>query len=146
MIKESPVAASVKMLGYRSHAESVAWLESADALFLPLHTPLDGGPTLVVPGKAYECLGSGRPVLAMCPKGDMRDFVEQTRSGIVTDGADVPAVAAALATFYRAKQEGRPPTQQDRQAVECFERRELTRKLAEALDELVGAPLAASHR
>src|SRR5205823_10990188 len=74
MVEESPVAGCVKLLGYRSHAESVAWLESADAIFLPLHTPLDGGRPLVVPGKTYECLGGGRPILAMGPASDMCDF------------------------------------------------------------------------
>lgn len=139
MIERSPVAKMVKMLGYRSHAESVSWLESADLLFLPLHTPLDGGPALVVPGKAYEYLGSGRPILAMCPPGDMRDFVQQSKSGVITSGTDVAAAASALSAFYRSKQQGTPLTQQDRSAVEPFERRELTRKLAAALDELVGS-------
>src|SRR5260370_22637848 len=67
LIAESPMAKNVKLLGYRSHAESVNWVESADVLFLPLHTPTDGGPALVVPGKTYEYLGSGRPILAMGP-------------------------------------------------------------------------------
>jgi glycosyltransferase involved in cell wall biosynthesis len=138
MMARCAVSRMVQMLGYRSHAESVAWLESADALFLPLHTPLDGGPTLIVPGKAYEYLGSGRPILAMCPKGDMRDFVESSRSGIVTAGDDVNGAADALARLYRAKQEGRVVIQQDRRGVERFERRRLTERLAQALDDLVG--------
>lgn len=138
MIERSPVAASVKMLGYRSHAESVSWLESADLLFLPLHTPTDGGPALVVPGKTYEYLGSGRPVLAMCPKGDMCDFVDRSKSGVCIVGDDVNAAADALVRFYKSKIDGRSPIRQDRSVVEQFERRELTRRLAGALDELVG--------
>jgi glycosyltransferase involved in cell wall biosynthesis len=136
LVEKSAVASSVRMLGYTNHTQSVAWLESADVLFLPLHTPLDGGPTLVVPGKAYEYLGSGRPILAMCPPGDMRDFVTQSRSGIVTGGAVVVGAAEALLTFYNAKREGRAVAEQDRAVVERFERRELTRRLAGVLDEL----------
>src|SRR5207248_9493883 len=63
IFQDSPMAANVKVLGYRSHAESVNWVESADVLFLPLHTPTDGGQALIVPGKTYEYLGSGRPIL-----------------------------------------------------------------------------------
>jgi glycosyltransferase involved in cell wall biosynthesis len=129
----------VKMLGYRSHAESVAWLESADVLFLPLHTPLDGGPTLIVPGKAYEYLGSGRPILAMCPTGDMCDFVKASSSGIATGGADVPAAAAALSRFYRDKLDGKESVRPNRDMVDRFERRALTARLAEAMDELAGS-------
>jgi glycosyltransferase involved in cell wall biosynthesis len=137
LVGRSPVADSVKILGYRAHGESVGWVESADALFLPLHTPLDGGPALVVPGKAYEYLGSGRPILAMCPPGDMADFVKSSNSGIVVGGADVAGAADAIARLYRAKQEGRTEFAQDRAKVERFERRELSKRLAAALDELV---------
>ncbi|HEY7120696.1 MAG TPA: hypothetical protein VH475_29195 [Tepidisphaeraceae bacterium] len=149
MVNRSGVAKMVRLLGYRTHAESVAWVESADVLFLPNHTPLDGGPTLVVPGKTYEYLGSGRPILAMCPKGDLPEFIQNCKSGIVTKGDDANAAAGALAALYRAKQEGRALLTPDRTAVEQFERRELTRKLAGALDELVEvgcAPLGAGAR
>lgn len=137
MVEESPVAGCVKLLGYKSHAESVGWLESADVIFLPLHTPLDGGRPLIVPGKAYECLGSGRDVLAMGPAGDMFDFVKESRSGVVVRGDDVAGAALALEEFYRVKQGGGPEVRQDREVVGRFERRELARRLAEALDEVV---------
>ena len=137
MVETSPVRDRVQMVGYKSHGESVAWLESADVLFLPLHSPLDGGPTLVVPGKAYEYLGSGRPILATCPPGDMRTFVESSRSGVVTAGEDVPAISAALAEFARAKAQGRSVVSQDRAAVERFERRALTGRPAGVLEEVV---------
>lgn len=136
MIQNSPMAANVKVLGYRSHAESVNWVESADVLFLPLHTPTDGGPALVVPGKTYEYLGSGRPILAMGPPGDMRNFVEQTGSGIAIAGDDVDGAAAALQKFYEAKRGGRKLFGQNREAVARFERKELTSRLADELDEL----------
>ena len=136
MIQNSPMAGNVKVLGYRSHAESVNWVESADVLFLPLHTPTDGGPALVVPGKAYEYLGSGRPILAMGPPGDMKNFVEQTGSGIAIAGDDIRGAAEALQKFYEAKRSGQKRFEQNRDAVARFERRELTARLAEELNEL----------
>lgn len=136
LIHGSAVARSVTLLGYRSHPESVNWVESADVLFLPLHTPTDGGPALVVPGKAYEYLGSGRPILAMGPPGDMRRFVESTHSGISIAGDDVAGAADALVRLYRAKLEGKKIIEQDRAAVARFERRELTGHLAEELDRV----------
>ena len=136
MIQNSPMAASVKVLGYRSHAESVNWVESADVLFLPLHTPTDGGPALIVPGKAYEYLGSGRPILSMGPPGDMHDFVEGTGSGIAISGDDVSGAADALKKFYDAKRSGHKLLEQDRNAVARFERKELTARLAEELNDL----------
>jgi hypothetical protein len=69
----------------------------------------------------------------------MRDFVLASKSGVVVGGEDVEGAARALVDFYRAKQEGRTPVQPERAMVERFERRELTRKLAAGLDELVGS-------
>jgi glycosyltransferase involved in cell wall biosynthesis len=136
MIDASPMSGCVKALGYRSHAESVNWVESADVLFLPLHTPLDGGPALIVPGKTYEYLGSGRPILAMGPPGDMRRFVEETHSGIGIPGDDVAGAADALAKFFQAKRDGKQLFPLDRAVIETFERKELTARLAEELDRL----------
>jgi glycosyltransferase involved in cell wall biosynthesis len=136
LIADSPMAKNVKLLGYRSHAESVNWVESADVLFLPLHTPTDGGPALVVPGKTYEYLGSGRPILAMGPPGDMRCFVEGTNSGFAIEGDDVAGAAAALTKLYEAKRAGKKLFTQDRAAIAKFERKELTARLAEELNEL----------
>jgi glycosyltransferase involved in cell wall biosynthesis len=133
LIEASPIKSSVKMLGYRTHEESVGWLMSADVLFLPLHSPLDKGPALIVPGKAYEYLGSGRPILAMGPPGDMRKFVEETDSGIALAGDDVPGAAKAILDLYQAKQRGVLLHTQDRAVVDRFDRRQLTRRLAAAL-------------
>lgn len=137
LIAASPVAKMVRLLGYRSHVESVGWLRSADVLFLPLHTPLDGGPALIVPGKAYEYLGSGRAILAMGPPGDMRSFVQQAKAGRAIGGEDVAAAAGALGEFYKAKVAGRPLAEPDVDVVRQWRRREVARKLADALNELV---------
>jgi len=136
LIQQSPMAGNVKLLGYRSHSESVNWVESADVLFLPLHTPMDGGPALVVPGKTYEYLGSGRPILAMGPPGDMRKFVQETRSGLAIEGNDTAGATEALVKFYQDKQRGTAQFEQDRTGIARFERRQLTARLAEELDAL----------
>jgi glycosyltransferase involved in cell wall biosynthesis len=136
LIQQSPMAGNVKLLGYRSHSESVNWVESADVLFLPLHTPMDGGPALVVPGKTYEYLGSGRPILAMGPPGDMRKFVQETRSGLAIEGNDTARATEALVKFYQNKQRGTAQFEQDRASIARFERRQLTARLAEELDGL----------
>ncbi|MGE5607863.1 MAG: glycosyltransferase, partial [Bacillota bacterium] len=138
LIASSPLRQQVRALGYRSHAESVEWLRSADALFLPLHMPLDGGPALVVPGKTYEYLGSGRPILAMGPPGDMRRYVREMNCGIAINGDDVTEAANALERMYQAKRSGRRLFEPDYTAISRFNRRELTRRLAEELDSLVG--------
>jgi hypothetical protein len=77
----------------------------------------------------------------MAPRGDMRGFVEQTQSGVTMAGDDVNSAAKALVEFYRAKQSGHKLIHQDRKSVEQFERKELTRKLAETLSQTLNAKL-----
>ena len=139
MLENCPVRDQIKILGYRSHDQSVAWLKSADLLFLPLHTPLDGGTALIVPGKAYEYLGARRPILAMGPRGDMRNFIRDTNTGLTLDGDDVSAAAEALNQFHRAKLAGQPLYRPDFEQISRFERRNLTQQLAHELDTLTAA-------
>jgi glycosyltransferase involved in cell wall biosynthesis len=137
LVERSPVRGMVKVFGYRTHEESVAWVKSADVLFLPLHTPLDGGPALIVPGKTYEYLGSGRPILAMGAPGDMRNFIREARAGFSIGGDDVAGAEAALEKLYRAKLEGRRLVEPEQAMVARFQRRELSRRLAAELEETV---------
>jgi glycosyltransferase involved in cell wall biosynthesis len=142
MLETSPLRPQIKILGYRSHEESVAWLKSADLLFLPLHTPLDGEPATIVPGKAYEYLGAGRPILAMGPPGDMRNIIRECSAGLAIDGDDVSAAAEALSYFYKSKRAGHPLVQPDIEQISRFERRQLASQLATELNTLVPAPAA----
>jgi glycosyltransferase involved in cell wall biosynthesis len=137
LVERSAVRGMVKMPGYRTHEESVAWVKSADALFLPLHTPLDGGPALVVPGKTYEYLGSGRPVLAMGPPGDMRRYIQDARAGFAIAGDDVAGAEGALEKLYEAKIRRKKLVEPVMSVIGQFERRELSRQLAEELRETV---------
>jgi hypothetical protein len=89
-----------------------------------------------VPGKTYEYLGSGRPILSMGPPGDMRKFVQETHSGVTIEGSDTAGATAALVKFYQNKINGNTVFEQDRASVARFERRQLTARLAEELDAL----------
>ena len=70
----SPV---VRTPGYLTHAETVTLMRSADLLFLPMQNLPPGIRSGTVPGKTYEYLASGRPILAAVPEGDARDLLLQ---------------------------------------------------------------------
>ncbi len=54
-----------------------------------------------VPGKLYEYLGSGRPVLAVVPEGAAAELVRTAGTGVVADPRDEGAIAAALEQLVR---------------------------------------------
>jgi glycosyltransferase involved in cell wall biosynthesis len=126
----------VRMPGYLTHAESVELIRGADLLFLPMQNLPDGARTTIVPGKTYEYMASGTPLLAAVPAGDARDFLTASGTAIVCGPADVAGMTEALGREIERWREGSPPPSVDPRFLAQFERRNLTRQLAGLLDEV----------
>jgi glycosyltransferase involved in cell wall biosynthesis len=126
---------NVRSLGYLSHEESIALMRSADLLFLPMHDLPPGRRASIVPGKTYEYLASGRPVLAAVPDGDARDLLERVAGTEVCRPGDAAGMAAAIG---RVASRGRAETV-ERPELRRYERRELTRELADVVRAVCGA-------
>jgi glycosyltransferase involved in cell wall biosynthesis len=126
--------------GYLDHAASVALLRSADLLFLSMHDLPVGVRARTVPGKTYEYLASGRPIMAALPDGDARDLL----AGL--DGARVcrPRDIACLAEGIRAAMTA-PAAVDDLLAVaQPFERRRIAEQIAAIFDRATDAASATS--
>ena len=87
---------NVRAIGYLSHTKSVELMRSADALFLPMHDLPWTSRATIVPGKTYEYLATGRPVIAAFPQGDARDLLETVAGTFVCRPSDEVALAAAI--------------------------------------------------
>jgi glycosyltransferase involved in cell wall biosynthesis len=128
----------VREHGYLGHAACVELMRSADLLFLPMHDLPAGRRARIVPGKTYEYLGSGRPILAGAPDGDAREMLTALPWAHVCRPRDAEAMAAAIADeVSRKRARGGPAPDGDRALVEQFERRALTRRFAGVFDRLV---------
>ena len=121
--------------GYRNHGESVQSLVDSDVLFLPLHSAAPGGDPLIVPGKTYEYMASERPVLAIVPEGDARDFLVNSGLGCVFDRENTAGVAEFLAGMVNQKRNGPVASNPDRGYIREFSRRMLTQRLARVFDQ-----------
>ena len=65
------------------------------------------GAELVVPGKFYDYLGAGLPVLALVPPGAAAEAVNRTGSGLAITEPDSGKIAAALRNFLERLENGR---------------------------------------
>lgn len=125
--------------GYLPHAESIRLTRSADLLFLPMHDLPAGRNATIVPGKTYEYLASGRPILAALPDGDARDLLSAaSETATVCRPTDVAAMARVIGVHCRQLlSTGRTGTSVPAVAS-AYESREMTARLAETFDGILG--------
>jgi len=125
----------VRFAGARPHEESRALQRAADALLL--WKPRGAGYGTMVPGKLYEYLDSGRPILALLPQGDEAAEWVARAGGWVGPPGDAALLAAELAArLARWRREGRAPGARVA-GLESRTRAALAAELARALDALV---------
>ena len=123
--------------GYVPHPQAVSLMRSADLLFLPMHDLAPGVAGRTVPGKAYEYLASGRPILAAVPEGDTRDLLAQAEGVLLCQPRDVHAIVGALEHSVRSWQSQRTLAIDRTQLLAAYQRRALTRDLARLMDRAI---------
>ena len=120
--------------GYKTHQEAVEEMRSADALLL--HVPEGPNAASVIPGKLFEYLAAGRPILLVGPQaGEAERIVRQCAAGVAA-GFDETAIADALERMYRAWESGTPMGGCPAEQLGSYSRRELADTLATILDQV----------
>jgi glycosyl transferase family 1 len=132
-----------RLLGYRSHEETIALIRGSDLLFLPMHDLAAGERAGLVPGKAYEYIASGRPILAAVPDGDVREILGRVGTARFCRPADVDAMMAILREEILRRRAGGADPVADPAAIAPYERRALTGRLAGVVDAVLGASAVA---
>lgn len=129
----------VEYLGYRTHAETVQLMTEANALFLPLHTAGHAHRVAITPGKTYEYLASGTPIIAAVPESDARDILVAAGCRWIAYPDDVDALANHVRALVDDWRRGVDPTPLRPEVVSTYERRHLTRRLAGFLDDVIAS-------
>jgi glycosyltransferase involved in cell wall biosynthesis len=129
----------VRTYGQLSHPETIAVARSADLLFVPMHDLPAGRRAGLVPCKTYEYLATGRPILAAVPDGDARDLLSRFRRAHVVRPSDVAGITQALQQRIQDPDRGVGEDGIGSDALRAYERRDLTRRIAGVLDEVMGS-------
>lgn len=119
---------------YVPHEEVLGMLPRAQVLLLLINnTPNVMG---VIPGKIYEYLASGRPILAIGPQaGDSSRIIRETQAGTVCEFTDKEAIRGAITQMYQAYKNGTLETNPE--SIDRFSRRTATGLMAGELDSLL---------
>lgn len=120
--------------GYLPHDQAVALMRSADVLFLPMHGLPGGTRATTVPGKTYEYVASGSPVVAAVPDGDARDLLSGLPNVWLCRPGDIECIAVAFRDALRAGPRGRTASTD---ILERFERHRLAGDLAAVFDDVL---------
>ena len=120
--------------GVVTHDEALSLMRTADLLYL---SHVDPERQWVVPGKLYEYLASGTPVLALTDPGrETAQIINRVGGGVAISADDPGTLFQLLAEVCRTKSFAVPPRNPD--ALASFERRHLTAKLAAVLEDAAG--------
>ncbi len=119
--------------GYGPLGQARQMILQAGALLI--QTIRGGGVKLNVPGKFYEYLATGRPILCLSestsPDVEMVDLIRCHNAGLVCQMDDVDAIQDALVRLHDAWAQGSCQYGAARDEVERYDRRALTGRLAE---------------
>lgn len=131
---------NVRLLGNLPHKQALGLMKGADALLLIGDVSADAG--AYIPGKLYEYMGIGNPILALNKPGEATEIIKNFRLGQVADPEQKDAIKQAYLELYKEWKISGQTNGEDRGAdfaerVRPYERREQARQLAKLMDELI---------
>lgn len=134
MIEKTFIKPRIRVVSYLPHHESLSELMRSDALLLIVDESKESEE--IVPGKVYEYLGTGRPILTIAPtNGAVAQLIYQTKAGLVAHQSEVEKIGDNFLELFRLWKEGRK-FQPDFTEISKYSRKEHTKKLAELLNKI----------
>lgn len=128
-VRKRGLGCHLELPGYLSHDRSVELLRTADLILLPLRQ--DPEYRKVLPGKIFECIAAGHPVLGIGQSdGAAAKILEDTATGQMFEWED----RAGIASFIDGVYEGR--VKADGKGVQEYSREALTAKLVALFESL----------
>jgi glycosyltransferase involved in cell wall biosynthesis len=120
----------LKTLGYVSHSEAIAQQRKSQVLLLIEINSQDT--KSIIPGKLFEYMVSGRPIIAIGPQGsDFAEIIYNTNTGVFFDYSEKMKLKSVLLGFYNQFLEGK--LHSNAVGLQQYSRKSLTEKLVEIL-------------
>jgi glycosyltransferase involved in cell wall biosynthesis len=130
-------ASLVRAAGFLPQAEALKFMEETDYLLLTMTNEIS------VPGKLYEYMATGKPILAITPTGsEVYRVLRETSCGLSAPPDDPEGIKAMLTLAFSAWQRGEPLTVSRADSVRRYDRR----RLVEEYDNIMQAVRRAGVR
>lgn len=142
-VKEYGLEEIMEHTGYLSHREALLANVNASLLLLLVGDEPKFKP--VYTGKIFEYLRSGRPVLALAPKGGAVDqALRESGHGKAFLSTQIPKIKAMILREYQKWRSGKVYELLHSPQIEKFERRVLTEQLSEVFSKVVNSAVSLS--
>ena len=92
-----------------------------------------------IASKVFDCMMLRKPILGIIPKGETKDLIEKTRTGVAVESNDKQGLKKAILDFYNQYKNGGLTITPDNTLIEKYDRRELTKQLAHLFNKTVEA-------
>jgi glycosyltransferase involved in cell wall biosynthesis len=132
--EEEPILAdrksTVVKLGFMPQAEALSWALDTDYLLLIVDDEI------TIPGKLFEYLATGKPILALTPlRGESGRLITEAQSGWVAPPRDAAAIAELAAMAFGRFLRGEVRVAPRWDAIRRFERPRLAARYRELIRE-----------
>jgi glycosyltransferase involved in cell wall biosynthesis len=119
---------AVRLYDFVPQADARRFMEETDVLLLPWTDRIN------IPGKCYEYLITGKPILAICyADSEVARVIEQTASGWIVNPDDVGAIQQVLAEIHSLH--GKYPRERNWEAIRRYERPRLATEYGRVIRE-----------
>lgn len=123
----------VSFLGYMSRAELGKHYTNTDALLLAIHSSAVG--KVSIPGKVFEYMASGKPILGLgAVNSDASKVINKSKTGSFFEYLDAEGIKNELVKLYESKGK----YNFDSEAIKQYSRESLTQELSDLLEEVSG--------
>lgn len=137
-INNSSLKEVIELIDYVPHSQSINYLMKADAMLLLIDE--DKYSKMILSGKVFEYLGAGlitgKPVFAIAGEGEAADLIKETSSGEVIPHHNPEKLAEVFLKYCNSFFENNTSFSINKELVKQYERRLLTKRLAEVFNEL----------
>jgi len=136
-IKEFGIDDIVRIEGFKTKEETVSLLKEADVMFLPLESAKEKQSPLFIPGKLFEYLSIGKPILALSEDSDCKQILLESGLGIIANPNYPDEIASIIMELIKNKKELNQIYIPDTDYINKFTFRNKTKELAAIFDEIL---------
>ena len=128
-ISEAGLEENWEEVAYVPHEKLLNYQRTSKVLLVSINnTPNATG---ILPGKFFEYLASGRPILAIGPKNsDIGTVLDKTKAGFIVEPDDLEGMKSVILSLFRNESN----LERSEENVQAFSRKQITKQLVELLD------------